>query len=92
MSSIEFDKDSEYFAIAGVTRRIKVYEYSTVLRDAVDIHYPSLEMSCGSKISCVSWNAFRKSCLASSDYEGCVILWDTAVSRKSRVFHVCVLL
>lgn len=88
VSSIEFDKDSDYFAIAGVTRRIKVYEYAMVLRDAVDIHYPSVEMSCSSKISCVSWNAFRKGCLASSDYEGCVVLWDTAVSKKYRVFQV----
>lgn len=27
VSSIEFDRDSEYFATAGVTKEIKVYEY-----------------------------------------------------------------
>ena len=41
VSSIEFDKDADFFAIAGVTKRIKVYDYASVVRDAVvDIHYP----------------------------------------------------
>ena len=31
VSSIEFDKDNEFFAIAGVTKRIKIYDYNTVL-------------------------------------------------------------
>lgn len=44
VSSIEFDRDADFFAIAGVTKRIKVYEYSTVVRDLVDIHYPVVEM------------------------------------------------
>ncbi len=35
VSSIEFDKDSEFFAIAGVTKRIKVHEYAVVIRDQV---------------------------------------------------------
>ena len=44
VSSIEFDRDADFFAIAGVTKRIKVYEYSTVVRDLVDMHYPVVEM------------------------------------------------
>lgn len=32
VSSIEFDKDNEFFAIAGVTKRIKVYEYAQVIQ------------------------------------------------------------
>ena len=35
----------------------------------VDIHYPTTEMVCSSKISCISWSSFHKSMLASSDYE-----------------------
>ncbi|KAF2978277.1 hypothetical protein EK904_001711 [Melospiza melodia maxima] len=50
VSSIEFDRDCDYFAIAGVTKKIKVYEYGTVIQDAVDIHYPENEMTCNSKI------------------------------------------
>ncbi|XP_047993539.1 E3 ubiquitin-protein ligase COP1-like [Leguminivora glycinivorella] len=60
VSTIEFDKDEEFFAIAGVTKRIKVFEYEAVVRDAVDVHYPCAEMQCAHKISCVSWNAYHK--------------------------------
>ena len=55
VSSIEFDRDDEYFATAGVTKKIKVFEYNTVVHDPVDIHYPIKEMACHSKISCLSW-------------------------------------
>ncbi|KAJ3416693.1 hypothetical protein HDV05_000523 [Chytridiales sp. JEL 0842] len=33
VSTIEFDKDDEYFATAGVTRKIRVFEYSNVVMD-----------------------------------------------------------
>jgi len=87
VSSIEFDKDQEFFAIAGVTKRIKIYDYNVVLKDMVEIHYPSSEMVCSSKISCISWSAFHKSTLASSDYEGTVIVWDTVTGQKTSVFQ-----
>ena len=32
VSSIEFDKNQEFFAIAGVTKRIKIYDYNVVLK------------------------------------------------------------
>ena len=38
--------------------------------------YPIKEMTCNSKISCLSWNCKEKEQLVSSDYEGCVTLWD----------------
>ena len=50
LHSIEFDRDSEFFAIAGVTKKIKIYEYSIVRDAVVDLHYPVTEMSCESKI------------------------------------------
>ncbi|KAF9978486.1 coatomer subunit alpha [Actinomortierella ambigua] len=102
VSSIEFDRDDEYFATAGVTKKIKIFEYGcieksglmgTSLRDerygsglerypsnkkpiSSVLHYPVREMVCRSKISCLSWNAYIKSQIASSDYEGIVSLWD----------------
>lgn len=76
VSSIDFDRDSEYFATAGVTKRIKIFEFANVLSEPVDIHYPIREMSCRSKISCLTWNSYIKSQMASSDYEGIVCLWD----------------
>lgn len=87
VSSIEFDKNQEFFAIAGVTKRIKIYDYNVVLKDMVDIHYPTTEMVCSSKISCISWSSFHKCMLASSDYEGTVIVWDTATSTKQTVWQ-----
>ncbi|EFA79727.1 hypothetical protein PPL_07418 [Heterostelium album PN500] len=77
VSSIEFDKDDEFFATAGVTKKIKVFEYAQLnIRDHVDIHVPIKEMTCRSKISCLSWNTYIKSQIASSDYEGIITLWD----------------
>ena len=87
VSSIEFDKNQEFFAIAGVTKRIKIYDYNVVLKDMVDIHYPSTEMVCSSKISCISWSSFHKGMLASSDYEGTVIVWDSATNSKGTVWQ-----
>ncbi|XP_035453808.2 E3 ubiquitin-protein ligase COP1 [Spodoptera frugiperda] len=87
VSTIEFDKDEEFFAIAGVTKRIKVFEYEAVVRDCVDVHYPCAEMQCSHKISCVSWNAYHKNVLASSDYEGTVSVWDAGTGQRTRALH-----
>lgn len=87
VSSIEFDKDNEFFAIAGVTKRIKVFDYGAVVKDHVGIHYPCIEMISNSKISCVSWNGFHKGLLASSDYEGTVTIWDATTGQRTRTFQ-----
>nr|XP_049707988.1 E3 ubiquitin-protein ligase COP1-like [Helicoverpa armigera] len=87
VSTIEFDKDDEFFAIAGVTKRIKVFEYESVVRDCVDVHYPCAEMQCSHKISCVSWNAYHKNVLASADYEGTVAVWDAGTGQRTRALH-----
>ncbi|XP_035222396.1 E3 ubiquitin-protein ligase COP1-like isoform X2 [Stegodyphus dumicola] len=87
VSSIEFDKDNEYFAIAGVTKKIKVFEYGAVIRDSLDIHYPVNEMLCNSKISCISWSSYHKGMLASSDYEGTVTLWDAFTGQKVKTYQ-----
>lgn len=87
VSSIEFDKDNEFFAIAGVTKLIKIYDYGSVIRDTVDIHYPCLEMTSSSKISCVSWNFYHKGTLASSDYEGTITVWDVTTGQRTKTFQ-----
>ncbi|XP_066990908.1 E3 ubiquitin-protein ligase COP1 [Anabrus simplex] len=87
VSSIEFDKDNEFFAIAGVTKKIKVFDYGAVIRDTVDIHYPCVEMTSSSKISCVSWNSYHKGTLASSDYEGTVTVWDAVTGQRTKTFQ-----
>ncbi|XP_046845426.1 E3 ubiquitin-protein ligase COP1-like isoform X2 [Xenia sp. Carnegie-2017] len=87
VSSIEFDRDNDYFAIAGVTKKIKVFEYGVVIRDVVDVHYPVIEMVCNSKISGTCWSTYHKGLLASSDYEGTVTLWDAFTGAKNRSFQ-----
>ncbi|KAL3686539.1 hypothetical protein R1sor_009113 [Riccia sorocarpa] len=75
-SSIEFDRDDEFFATAGVSRRIKVFEFATVVNELADVHCPVVEMTTRSKLSCLSWNKYIKPHIASSDYEGIVTVWD----------------
>jgi E3 ubiquitin-protein ligase RFWD2 len=77
--SIEFDKDNEFFATAGVSRRIKVFDFRAAIVACGDAPLlPVLELSTRSKLSCLSWSKSVKSQVASSNYEGVVSLWDTA--------------
>ncbi|XP_005091898.1 E3 ubiquitin-protein ligase COP1 [Aplysia californica] len=87
VSSIEFDRDCEYFAIAGVTKKIKVFEYGVVREAVVDLHYPITEMSCASKISCIAWNPYKKQLLSSADYDGIVYMWDTSTNQRIQMFQ-----
>eukprot|EP00850_Spirogloea_muscicola_P010076 SM000058S18506 [mRNA] locus=s58:255014:258826:- [translate_table: standard] len=79
--SLAFDRDEEFFATAGVCKRIKIFEADAVLGEAVDIHYLVVEMASRSKLSSVCWNSYIKSHMASSDYEGVVQLWDASTSQ-----------
>ncbi|KAL5980709.1 ornithine decarboxylase antizyme with +1 programmed ribosomal shift Spa1 [Asimina triloba] len=76
-----FDRDEEFFAAAGVSKRIKIFEYNSLLSDTTDIHYPLVEMPNRSKLSCVCWNSYIKNYLASSDYDGVVQLWDASTGQ-----------
>ncbi|KAK6259522.1 hypothetical protein SCA6_013996 [Theobroma cacao] len=82
VSSIEFNRDDELFATAGVSRRIKVFDFSMVLNDRADVHCPVVEMSTRSKLSCLSWNKYSKNHIASSDYEGIVTVWDVQTRQS----------
>lgn len=70
--SLSFDRDEEYFAAAGVSKKIKIFAFNPLINDSVDIHYPAVEMSNKSKLSCVCWNSYIKNYLASTDYDGAV--------------------
>ncbi|XVE51040.1 hypothetical protein DITRI_Ditri02bG0006500 [Diplodiscus trichospermus] len=82
VSSIEFDRDDELFATAGVSRRIKVFEFSSVVNEPADVHCPVVEMSTRSKLSCLSWNKYTKTHIASSDYDGIVTVWDITTRQS----------
>ncbi len=71
LSSIEFDRDAQFFATAGVSKRISIYDFASVLANPYsDVHCPALELGTRSKLSCLSWHRYIKSNLISSDYEG----------------------
>ncbi|KAK9916220.1 hypothetical protein WJX75_000186 [Coccomyxa subellipsoidea] len=77
LSSIEFDRDRAVFATAGVSKRISLFDYANVLAHPnVQQHCPAAELVTRSKLSCLSWNKYVRSHIISSDYEGCVTLWD----------------
>ena len=70
--SLSFDRDEDYFAAAGVSKKIKIFEFHALFNDSVDIHYPVIEMTNKSKLSCICWNNYIKNYLASTDYDGVV--------------------
>ncbi|KAI3954974.1 hypothetical protein MKW98_004977 [Papaver atlanticum] len=79
--SLSFDRDEEYFAAAGVSKKIKIFDFKGLLDDSVDIQYPVAEMSSKCKLSCVCWNSYIKNYLASTDYDGAVQLWDASTGQ-----------
>ncbi|KAK5777732.1 protein SPA1-RELATED 2 isoform X1 [Gossypium arboreum] len=79
--SLSFDRDEDYFAAAGVSKKIKIFEFNALFNDSVDIHYPVIEMLNKSKLSCVCWNNYIKNYLASTDYDGLVKLWDASTGQ-----------
>lgn len=87
VSSIEFDKDAEFFGIAGVSKKIKIFDYAAVVKDSLGINYPVNEIECTSKISCLNWNPYYKSMMATSDYEGSVIIWDAFLGKRITSFQ-----
>ncbi|XP_074272000.1 E3 ubiquitin-protein ligase COP1-like isoform X2 [Silene latifolia] len=82
VSSIEFDRDNELFATAGVSRRIKVFEYSSVVNEPTQVHCAVVDIATRSKLSCLSWNKYAKQCIASTDYDGIVTVWDVNTNQS----------
>ncbi|KAM3396069.1 protein SPA1-RELATED 4 isoform X1 [Capsicum galapagoense] len=79
--ALGFDRDGEFFATAGVNKKIKVFEYNSIVNADRDIHYPVVEMSSRSKLSSICWNGYIKSQIASSNFEGVVQVWDVTRSQ-----------
>ena len=90
ISSVEFDRDGLLFATAGVSKRISVFEHASVVqatRGLPLVHCPVVEMVTRSKLSCLSWNRYIASHLASSDYEGVVTIWDVNTSSMVQEYE-----
>lgn len=70
-------------------KKIKIFEYSALVNDTIDIHYPVIEMGNKSKLSSISWNSYIRNYLASTDYDGVVQVWDasTGVAYSQHIEH-----
>lgn len=79
--SLSFDREEDYFATAGVSKKIKIFEFNALFNESVDIHYPAIEISNKSKLTCVCWNNYIRNYLASTDYDGAVKLWDASTGQ-----------
>ncbi|KAI7890999.1 WD40-repeat-containing domain protein [Mucor mucedo] len=88
VSSIEFDRDQEFFAMGGVTRQIKIYDYNLIGQKCYSntLHCPVRSINCLNKISCLSWSPYIKSLIASSDYQGIIDIWDVTTGQKTQKF------
>uniref|UniRef100_A0A7C9A2L8 2-alkenal reductase (NAD(P)(+)) n=1 Tax=Opuntia streptacantha TaxID=393608 RepID=A0A7C9A2L8_OPUST len=82
VSSIEFDRDDELFATAGVSRQIKVFELSSVMNEPAQVHCAVVDIATRSKLSCLSWSKYTKHYIASSDYDGIVTVWDITTRQS----------
>ncbi|KAI8391707.1 WD40-repeat-containing domain protein, partial [Radiomyces spectabilis] len=94
VSSMDFSRDNRYFAVGGVTKEIKVFDSNLIhptfnMDDDEEtvIHCPIQTMSSKHKISCVCWNPYVQSQLASSDYGGNVSIWDASTGLCVRTFQ-----
>ncbi|GAU87782.1 hypothetical protein RvY_00580 [Ramazzottius varieornatus] len=87
VSSVEFDKDYELFAVAGVSKRIKIYNYNSIVAEGMHSHFPLAEMNSSAKISSVVWNDFMRNHIACADYDGGITVWDAITSKKTNTFQ-----
>uniref|UniRef100_A0A915K8D9 E3 ubiquitin-protein ligase COP1 n=1 Tax=Romanomermis culicivorax TaxID=13658 RepID=A0A915K8D9_ROMCU len=87
VSSIEFNRNAELFTIAGVKKKIQMYDYEIMMDNPTGLHFPIAEMQCNAKISAVHWNTYRTHLLASCDYEGVVQLWDACLGTSTKKFE-----
>ncbi|CAN8286113.1 unnamed protein product [Cochlearia groenlandica] len=79
--SLSFDPDEEHIAAAGISKKIKIFDFNAFMDESVGVHYPLVEMVNKSKLSCVCWNSYIKNYLASTDYDGVVQIWDAGTGQ-----------
>ena len=88
ISSVEFDREGKLFATAGVSKRISIFDHLNILRSNGRLtHCPVVEMVTRSKLSCLSWNRFISSQLASTDYEGVLNIWDATTGNMTQEYE-----
>ncbi|WZY82447.1 protein SUPPRESSOR OF PHYA-105 1-like isoform X1 [Brassica napus] len=79
--SLSFDAEEEHIAAAGISKKIKIFDFNAFMNESVGVQYPLVEMVSKSKLSCVCWNNYIKNYLASTDYDGVVQIWDAGTGQ-----------
>nr|VDC90554.1 unnamed protein product [Brassica oleracea] len=79
--SLSFDAEEEHIAAAGISKKIKIFDFNAFMNESVGVQYPLVEMVSKSKLSCVCWNSYIKNYLASTDYDGVVQIWDAGTGQ-----------
>ena len=74
--SVGWDRDGEFVATAGISKRLRVYETRAMTDMGAAVQCPVAEMRVSSKLSSLAWNPYVKKVLASADYDGAIRVWD----------------
>ena len=85
--STGWDRDAEYIATAGISKRLRIFEIKPLINSGAAVHCPVAEMKTQSKLSSMVWNPYIKHAVATADYEGVLSLWDVNRGEISNVFH-----
>eukprot|EP00005_Dracoamoeba_jomungandri_P003709 CAMPEP_0174253190 /NCGR_PEP_ID=MMETSP0439-20130205/2582_1 /TAXON_ID=0 /ORGANISM="Stereomyxa ramosa, Strain Chinc5" /LENGTH=523 /DNA_ID=CAMNT_0015334093 /DNA_START=282 /DNA_END=1853 /DNA_ORIENTATION=- len=87
VSSIEFDRDAEFFAVGGMCRKLKIFEFDRIISDPTVLHFPVQEINVGSRIASLGWNPYIKSQLGSAGYDSKISIWDASTAQASNSFE-----
>ncbi|KAL4528263.1 hypothetical protein Ndes2437B_g00361 [Nannochloris sp. 'desiccata'] len=79
----DFAADDRHFATVSVSRSVKVFDFEAVLSSPSSLHVPVWQATTRSKLSSVSWNAYVRPHLLTSDYDGLIQLWDASAGPSS---------
>ncbi|XP_024534499.1 E3 ubiquitin-protein ligase COP1 [Selaginella moellendorffii] len=93
LCSLDFDPGDEFFVTASVSGYLRVFEFPKVNMSFLRILQPGRHngltsvgcemVPCRKKLSCVSWDKFSKSCVATSDYDGIIKIWDISACQNT---------
>lgn len=81
----DFDADDDHFATVSVSRSVKVFDFENITSNPEALQFPVWQVTTRSKLSSVSWNAYIRSHLITSDYDGLIQLWDVSTGSKLEV-------
>jgi WD40 repeat protein/CheY-like chemotaxis protein len=81
--SVGWDRDGEFVATAGISKRLRVYETRAMTDMGAAVQCPVAEMRVSSKLSSLAWNPYVKRVLASADYDGAIRLWDADLGSST---------